>query len=254
MDNTLTNIDHLKQTLVIIPCFNEEGRIGKTIQEVKRIFPALNVTVIDDSSTDHTAQEAIHAGATVLSHASNLGYGAALETGYNYALQNNYTSVFQMDGDGQHIAEELEKIMTPVLLDQADIVIGSRYSLDGSPVITIPALRRIGHRMFSFLVKLCCGIWINDPTSGFQAINRKALKFLTENGFPCDYPDSDVIIMSARSGLRILEIPVAMKERTGGKSMHSGLKPIYYAVKMLLSVFIVLLNFHRWQCIKCNKQ
>jgi len=253
MDNTPANIEHLKQTLVIIPCFNEEGRIGRTIQEVKKILPLLHVAVINDASTDNTAQEAIHAGATVLSHASNLGYGAALETGYNYALQHQYISILQMDGDGQHLAEELEKIMTPVFLDQADMVIGSRYSRDGHPAITIPALRRIGHRMFSFLVRLCCGIRINDPTSGFQAINRKSLKFLTENGFPCDYPDSDVIIMSARSGLRILEIPVAMKERAGGKSMHSGFKPIYYAIKMILSVFIVLLNSHRWLCIKCGK-
>lgn len=235
-----------KKVLVIIPCFNEAGRIGDVVNSIHRALPASEVVVIDDSSGDTTALEASRQGAVVLGHPCNLGYGAALETGYLHAVNGPYDILLQMDGDGQHLASELHQLLSPLEEGSADIVIGSRY-LGGKAQGSTPLIRRAGHRFFSAILLLLSGRRIADPTSGFQGLNRKALEFLSSGVFPCDYPDSDVILMSLLAGLRVREVPVRMVERKGGTSMHSGLKPIYYGMKMMLSLFIVLLNLPQWR-------
>ena len=236
-----------QQLVLLIPCFNEAARVGPVIQAAKRVLPEAAVVVIDDASCDNTASVARNEGALVLSHSSNLGYGAALETGYLFAAKHGYDVLLQMDGDGQHLAEELPARLKPIVDGSADIVIGSRYIGGGSAELRIPVVRRFGHRLFSSLVRLCCGLHIEDPTSGFQAMTRRAFTFFADSGFPCDYPDSDVIVMATLAGLRIREVPARMRAREGGVSMHSGLKPIYYGFKMLLSIFIVLLNRRLWK-------
>ena len=234
------------RTLVLIPCFNEEGRAGAVIRSIKAVLPEADVVVVNDASSDGTAQEARSAGATVLSHPVNMGYGAALETGYFYAMQQGFDIILQMDGDGQHVAEDLPVLAAPLLTDAADIVIGSRYSPGNNPADT-PLLRKIGHRMFSGIISCLTGLRLADPTSGFHGLNRRALLFLSSGVFPCDYPDTDVILMAHRTGLRIQEVPVRMRASAPGKSMHSGLRPLYYGIKMLLSILVVLLNYRVWR-------
>jgi len=234
-------------TIVLIPCFNEQGRIGAVIDSVKTVMPEYDIAVINDASCDYTAAEASAKGAVVLSHSCNLGYGAALETGYQYAVRHSYSMALQMDGDGQHQADQLKKILAPVAKGEADITVGSRYDNQGAPSLRMPLARRLGHRLFSILLGILTGMRFNDPTSGFQCLNRKALKLFSSGVFPCDYPDSDVILMAQRCGLRIKEVNVLMQERQGGVSMHSGMKPIYYGIKMFLSIFIVLLNRNKWR-------
>lgn len=229
-----------------MPCLNESERVGKVIRSVRELLPQADIVVVDDVSSDTSVSEAEHAGATVLRHGCNLGYGAALETGYLYAAQANYDVVLQMDADGQHLATELPTILAPILDNNADVVIGSRYMGGLSPQATTP-FRHFVHRIFSAIIRAITGLHLSDPTSGFQALNEKAISFLSSGVFPCDYPDSDVIIMEKLTGLRIMEVPVVMKNRTGGKSMHSGLKPLYYAGKMMLSIFLVLLNYRQWK-------
>lgn len=225
---------------------NEEGRIGNVVRSVKSAFPQADVAVVDDASTDKSATEACDAGALVLSHGCNLGYGAALETGYLYAVRSGYDILLQMDGDGQHLADQLAVLLPPIQSRSADIVIGSRY-LGGSARESTTRIRRIGHRLFACILFLLTRLRVTDPTSGFQGLNRSALALFSSGVFPCDYPDSDVVLMAWMSGLRIQEVPVKMMGRVGGKSMHSGIEPLYYGVKMILSMFIVLLNFRLWR-------
>jgi len=232
--------------LVLMPARNESGRIGGVIHSVHRVLPGTDVVVVNDASSDSTQEEAIEAGATVLPHPVNLGYGAGLETGYTHALRSGYDIVLQMDADGQHVAEELPRILQPVLDDTADIVLGSRFMPDQA-AYAAGAVRRLGQRFFALLLRGLTGRRFTDPTSGFQALSRAAVEFLASGVFPCDYPDADVLLMSHRAGLRIVEVPVRMCARDGGMSMHSGLKPLYYGIKMLFSLFIVLLNFGLWR-------
>lgn len=233
------------QILVLIPCLNEAGRIGAVVTSVKEVLPDAGVVVIDDASSDGSAAEARAAGATVLTHCSNLGYGASLETGYRYAVAHGHGIVLQMDADGQHLASELTRLLDGLGDGTADIVLGSRYS-GADDRSSAPPIRRFAHGILARLLLVLTRLRLTDPTSGFQALNRAALSFFSSGVFPCDYPDSDVILMAHMAGLRIREVPVTMLPRASGKSMHSGLSPFYYAIKMILAMFIVLLNFQAW--------
>lgn len=236
----------LQRMVVIIPAKDEQGRIGPVLDSVHRVLPDADRVVISDGSSDATASEAVRSGAIVLPHAVNMGYGASLETGYRYAMRQGYDGLLQMDGDGQHLAEELPRLLAPVQRGEADIAIGTRYGAASSGM-TGSTLRRVGQRAFSILLLVLTGRWFTDPTSGFQALGPRALRFFASGVFPCDYPDADVLLMAHLSGLRIVEVPVSMKPRVGGHSMHAGLKPLYYGIKMSLSVLVVLLNMATWR-------
>jgi|TARA_B100000809_G_scaffold264424_2_gene320211 glycosyltransferase involved in cell wall biosynthesis len=230
--------------LIIIPCRNEQSRIGNVIADIRHSLPHATIAVIDDESSDRTAEEAAAAGARVLPHEVNLGYGAALQTGYHYALTNGFDIVLQMDGDGQHLATELPTILQPIRDDLADLVIGSRY-LDTTNPLPTSFARRAGQRFFAWLVRASTRRRFTDPTSGFQALGARALDLYTRGLFPSDYPDADILLTAHIAGLRILEAPVEMRERAHGQSMHTAFSSLYYVVKMLLSLFIVVLNRRR---------
>jgi len=235
-----------RQILVMMPARNEQSRIGPVIRAVQTCLPDADVAVVNDDSADGTAQEALNAGAIILPHAVGLGYGAGLETGYMYALSRDYDLVVQMDSDGQHPAEEIPRLIAAMDEGGIDIVMGSRYLCRDHPAPT-PFVRRLGQRFFALLLRGLTGRKFTDPTSGFQALSRKAIRFFASGVFPCDYPDADVLLMAHLAGLQIREVAVQMHGRAGGVSMHSGLKPVYYGMKMLLSVFVVLLNRGVWK-------
>ncbi|MDP6491404.1 MAG: glycosyltransferase family 2 protein [Kiritimatiellia bacterium] len=237
--------DALYRPLVLMPCYNEGPRVAAVIEDLKRAIPEAGIAVIDDASTDDSARIARAAGAIVLSHGCNLGYGAALETGYLYANRNGYGPVLQIDADGQHPPDQLPPLLAAVRNGEADIASGSRH-LNG-PDPETPVIRRAGHALFAGIIRVLTGLRTTDPTSGMQALSRRAITFFSSGVFPCDYPDSDVIVMAHMAGLKVKELPVSMRSREGGASMHSGLKPIYYAIKMLLSLFMVLLNVFQWR-------
>lgn len=230
-----------QRILVVIPCRNEAGRIRPVVESARRVLRTADVIVVDDESSDDTCHVAAEAGATVLPLAVNLGYGGALETGYLHALNEGYAVVLQMDGDGQHLAEELSTILGPVADGSADLVIGSRYLGEGSTYASSTA-RRVGQLLFGFLVRLATGRRFTDPTSGFQALGPRAIQLFATGRFPNDYPDADMLLMAHLSGLRIEEVPVRMEVRAAGASMHSGLTAWYYVIKMLLSMWIVFIN------------
>jgi len=229
------------KTLVIIPAFNEQYNIGGVVCSIKRVLPDVDILVINDGSIDQTALKALQVGSKVISHIFNLGYGASLETGYIYAFENGYDCILQMDGDGQHLAEELPVLLKCLHDRGADIVIGDRFT-HGMNSFESLSIRRIGQKLFAIILSGLSGFNASDPTSGFQCLSRKALYLFTSGMFPHDYPDADAILIAIFAGLKINEVPVRMTKRTVGQSMHAGLKPIYYVFKMLMSLFIVLLN------------
>jgi glycosyltransferase involved in cell wall biosynthesis len=229
-----------QKLLVVILAYNEAERIESVVASAKKHIPRGDIVVINDGSSDQTRQKALRAGANVISHAVNLGYGSSLEAGYMYALENDYHTVLQMDGDGQHMAEEAYKIITPVVNGEADIAIGSRYLENNGYKTSFH--RRLGQRFFGFIYRMLTGCRISDPTSGFQCLNRKAMTLNLTGVFPDDFPDVDVLLMAHFAKFRIKEIAVRMLDRSGGTSMHAGFKPVSYVMKMLFSLFIVILN------------
>jgi glycosyltransferase involved in cell wall biosynthesis len=237
----------MTKTLVVIPAYNEEKSIGSVIQGIKEYLPGAKVLVVDDGSADGTRHRAMEAGATILSHPFNLGYGTALQTGYRYALSKGYEVIVQMDGDGQHDPSFIDDLLTVIQRGDADIAIGSRF-LDAEKVgsdqniYQVPFLRKLGMRLFGMIASLLIKQKVTDPTSGYQAMNRSVLEWVSSDKFPFDYPDADVIIMLHRAGFRIREVPVRMFENQNKKSMHSGWKPLYYIFKMFLSIFVTLLR------------
>ena len=175
-----------------------------------------------------------------------MGYGAALQTGFKYALMKRYQYVVQMDADWQHDPVSIKTLLDEVKKEKADVVIGSRFLVENGKYRT-SWVRKIGMSLFGKIASVIIGQPVTDPTSGFQALNRDALRFYASQYYPADYPDADVIIMLHRAGLRIREIPVLMHPRKQGQSMHSGLKPVYYIFKMFLSMFVTLLRKDRFE-------
>jgi glycosyltransferase involved in cell wall biosynthesis len=190
--------------------------------------------VIDDGSSDATAEVAARAGAVVIRHSFNLGYGAALQTGYKYARQRGASLLAQMDADGQHDPTDLPKLLAPIRAGECDLMIGSRFLASDS--YETGALKHAGHAVFRAAGRLF-GLRITDPTSGFQAMNRAVLDLYVGDAFPSDYPDVNALMMVHRAGLRIAECPVEMSAGLRASSLHVGLKPVYYVYKMLISIW-----------------
>ena len=227
------------EVLVIIPAFNEEKNISLIIEDIKRLPFHLEILVVNDGSNDYTAEYAKKAGAIVISLPFNLGYGVAIQTGFKYALYKNYKFIIHMDADGQHEVRSIIDLKKEIEEGKADIIIGSRFLKN--PNYPLVFFKSIGIKIFRFIVKLITKQNITDPTSGFQALNRKAFE-LYSYIYPSDFPDTDIIIASYLLGLKIAEIPVKIYPKHFGKSMHSGFKPVYYIYKMFLSILVTILR------------
>lgn len=223
-------------TVLVIPAYCEAGRVGSVVRSVRRQLLDLDILVVDDGSPDGTAIEARAAGASVLRHPFNLGYGAALHSGYCYADRMNYQRVLQMDADGQHDPRMLERLVK-TLEEGADIALGSRYLEGAAPKSSLS--RRVGTRLFAWIATRWIGARITDPTSGFQGLSRRALDSVVNDAFPEDYPDTDVLVQHHRRGLVVREVPVTMHERKGGLSMHRGARIAYYGYKMLITLLML---------------
>jgi len=227
--------------LIIIPAFNEESYIGDVIKDVRRLYPSIDILVVDDNSSDATASIAGALGCVVLKHPVNLGDGSARHTGYLFALKKGYWYVVQLDADGQHKPAYIEELLLPLLRDDADIIIGSRFLQKTSYKNTF--LKNIGVFVFGRIASLFSGIKITDSTSGFRAVNRKVIEaYCTQGFYPSRYPDADLIIVSRRAGFRIKEIPVEMRENRKPTPLHHGTGTVFYVFKMLLSIIVTVLR------------
>jgi hypothetical protein len=224
--------------IAIVPARNEEGAIGGVVREIRAFDPGLEVVVIDDGSTDRTAAVAAAAGAHVVRLPFNLGIGGAVQTGFRYALDRGFDLAVRLDGDGQHDAGQLPAVIEPILAGEADIVVGSRFAArDGH--YRGPLARRLGIRLFAGIVSLLVRQRVTDTTSGFQALNRRGIALFAAD-YPHDYPEVEATVMVHKHRLRLLEVPVSMRERAAGVSSINAARSIYYMVKVLLAIFVAL--------------
>lgn len=228
-----------KDLLVIVPSYNEGGTIGKVVDDIRDQSLELDyeIAVINDSSSDNTAQVAEGKDVTVLSHPVNLGGGAALRTGFKYAARKDFDYVVCVDGDGQHDPEYMEKVLNPVVDEDYDLSIGSRYR--GEKGYDIPLIRDLGIKFYSKTVSFLSGYNITDCTSGYRAISRDLFKEYAEN-----YSDSfwaiEATIWAGRKGFNIKEVPVKMSEREEGESHLNLSNTIRYPVSMIYAIFRAL--------------
>lgn len=223
----------------MIPAYNEQGRVGEVVAEVRSVLPGVDVLVVDDGSGDNTTAEARNAGAHVIRLPLNAGYGAALQTGYKFGVRAGYGMIGQIDADGQHQAAYLLPMLQMLEQEDADVIVGSRFLGDGG--YRTPLARGLGIRLFAHLASLVTHEEVSDPTSGFQLMRGPVASFFCSDVYPTDYPDADILILLHRTGYRVREIPVQMRP-SEGKSMHSFHSSPYYLYKMLLSIFVTLLR------------
>lgn len=220
--------------LIIIPAYNEAGSIGSLIRQLKNEGHS-DILVVNDGSNDNTEEIVRNMGVTCLSLPINLGIGGAVQTGFRYAFEKHYNIALQVDADGQHDPSFIEDLIHPILQDQADVVIGSRFIQKVGFQSSFS--RKIGIRILKHLNYLLMGKTITDCTSGFRAYNFKAISFLSEN-YSVDFPEPEAIISLLKKGFRILEVPVVMKRREAGNSSIYGLNSIYYVFKVFISIII----------------
>lgn len=225
------------RVLIIIPAYNEQASIKKTMEAV--LQTPYDYIVINDGSTDKTASILDQNNFNHLDLIHNLGIGGAVQTGYKYALENNYDIAIQFDADGQHDISYIEKIIEPIIKDQADLVIGSCFIDKTLKNKRSSKIRRLGIAILSGIIKLFSGRKIYDPTSGFRAANHKIIK-LFANDYPQEYPEPISNYELAKLGIyTIKEVPVKMNKRESGKSSIHSWKSIYAALNVFISILII---------------
>ncbi|MBR2753959.1 glycosyltransferase family 2 protein [Candidatus Saccharibacteria bacterium] len=226
--------------LLIIPAYNEEASIKKTIDTVANA--KYDYVIINDGSTDktrHIIEENHYNHITLL---SNLGIGGAVQTGYKYADENNYDIAIQFDADGQHDINYVQSLINPIFNKEADLVVGSCFVDKTLKNQRSSKIRRFGIHLLSDIIRLFSGKRIHDPTSGFRAANRKVIKLFAKN-YPTEYPEpiSDYELLRS-SHYKIKEVPVKMNKRIAGKSSIHSWKSVYAAINVFLSIVILSLG------------
>lgn len=235
-----------KKVLFVIPAYNEEENIEKVLKEIKKDVSFADILVINDCSKDNTSKIVKENDVQCIDGIFNMRYAWAVQTGIKYAFQNDYDYVIQFDADGQHIAKEAIKLLEESKNTDADIIIGSRYLVDmGYPC---PLFRRLGTKMFEWLIKKFCHQRIADPLSGFQCLNRKVIEKYSKMGEYPEFPDANLVIEMLMNDYKIVEVPVKMRLRETGESMHGGIiKPIKYMINMFYTIFFIIIQNIGWR-------
>lgn len=225
-----------KKILIVIPAYNEEGSIKKTVEELSSLDTKYSILVVNDGSKDSTLEKARETRAIVASLPYNLGIGGAVQTGFRYAKEKDYDVVVQFDGDGQHDASYIEKLAEPVLNGDVDLCIGSRFLPPFSDYRS-SFLRRIGINFFARLISFLTGNRVTDPTSGFRAFNKKMIRIFAHY-YPHDFPEPEAISVASRYGMKVKEIPVKMRKRSAGNSSIRYLYTLYYMIKVTFAILL----------------
>lgn len=227
------------RVLIIIPAHNEETALPGVIADVRAHQPDADIVVVDDASMDDTTRTAERLGARVLRLPLNLGIGGAVQTGFRFAREMNYDYALQVDGDGQHPAAAIDDLLERLRAGDADVAIGSRFLAGAGFQSTF--LRRLGIGVFRLLSRVTTGRTVTDSTSGFRAYNAAAIRFLADT-YPSDYPEVEAVISLSHNRFRIVEVPVAMRERQGGRSSITMGRSAYYMIKVMLASLISILK------------
>lgn len=231
---------------IVIPAFNEEQSIRGVVEDVRSSLQGqgLNghIIVVNDGSSDGTAAAVRRLPCILLNLPFNLGIGAAVQLGFRHARKLGCDFAIQVDGDGQHPACDIGRLLQPIIDDSADVVIGSRFLIKGGSRSTFG--RRFGIRYFNALVGLLIGMRITDSTSGFRALNSRALDVCVDE-YPDQYPEPEAIISFTKRNLRVVEVSVLMNDRQGGQSSINMFAGFVYMIKVSLAVLIAVLKTHR---------
>lgn len=225
--------------LVLIPAYNEEAAIGKVVQEVREILPEAAVVVADDGSSDGTASAARAAGASVLSLPCHLGLGGCVQAGYRLAFELGYQEVVRIDGDGQHDPRYIPALLEALRSSGCEMAIGVRRGSPGGYNTTL--LRRLGIHCFRLLLRPILGRPVSDPTSGFVAVNRRALEVFARS-FPLEYPEIETLVVLQRRRFRFVEVAYQVRPRLAGRSTITPLRSLFYVIHVLLGVFVNVLR------------
>lgn len=221
--------------IVIIPAYNEEGNIVKTVEDIKKNAPEFDYIIINDCSTDNTRKICEENQYHVLNLPCNLGIGGGVQTGCLYAWENGYDIAVQFDGDGQHNAEYLVQMAEKVESEHLDMLIGSRFITNEG--FQSSGTRRIGIKYFTGLIKLMTGTTITDPTSGMRMIGRDVIEIFAKD-YPKDYPEPESVVTLLKKKKNVVEMPVTMNPREAGVSSISAMKAVYYMVKVSIAIII----------------
>lgn len=229
-----------KRILVVVPAFNEEEVVGRTVREVLRHVPHADVLVVDDGSRDQTSARAALAGASIARLPFNLGVGGAMRLGYRYAVENDYDYAIQVDADGQHDPAFISQLIEP-LGRGYDVVIGARFAGQGDYQMTGP--RRLASKMLAAVLSRVCGTTLTDPTSGFRATSRRASEIFSHD-YPVEYLGDTVeaLALAARHDLMIMQVPVSMRPRMTGHPSHSPAKATVYLARSCVALSLALLR------------
>lgn len=228
------------EILIIIPAYREAENIEGLVNSIIDNYPQYDYVIINDGSKDATRQICQKNGYNFIDLPINLGIGGAVQAGYKYAQREGYTIAVQIDGDGQHDVLQLDKVIEPLLCGTCDIVIGSRFiEKEG---FQPSFMRRFGIRFLSGLIWACTGKKFLDVTSGYRAVNRRFIEIYAEN-YPSDYPEPEAIVSAIMHKGKVMEIPVAMKERQAGASSIHAWRSAYYMIKVTLAILVCRVSF-----------
>ena len=226
--------------LIMIAAYNEEENIERVVDHLTSHYPKYDYVIINDGSTDRTAEMIAERGYNYLLLPMNLGIGGAIQTGYRYAREYGYDIAVQMDGDGQHDPAYLDVLTAPIINGEADYCIGSRF-IDKEGFQS-SAMRRMGIRFLSDLICVLAFRRILDVTSGFRAVGRELIEIYADD-YPDDYPEPKAIIDAVMRRCRIKEVPVVMREREGGRSSINTWRSVYYMIKVSLDIIICRISY-----------
>lgn len=236
------------KTILIIPCYNEQENILETYNKITKYNKTNKIKYdyifINDGSTDNSKKILDEYNIPHIDLICNLGIGGAVQTGYRYAYKNNYDIAVQYDGDGQHDINYVENIVNPIINNNINMCIGSRFILPNSDGFKSSKSRRVGIKIISQFIKVCTGKKIYDPTSGFRAVDKKIIEIFANN-YPTEYPEpvSETIVLKQKYNVK--EVPVVMHDRNSGKSSIRAWKNIYYMVNVILSIFIASIRRYK---------
>ncbi len=227
------------KVLIIVPVYNESKNISEVIKELKKETPSYDILVVNDASTDNTFDILKKENVKTINNTFNMGYSHSVILGIKYAYEKEYDYAILFDGDTQHIASYIPDLLDKCIKTKSDLVIGSRYLNSGYKQYFF---RLVGTKLFSALIKLFCHKKITDPLSGMQCLSKRVIEYYSNLDYSPEYIDANIIIELLLKGYKIEEVPVKMRQRVNGKSMHSGiLKPIRYMMNMIYIIVVILI-------------